>query len=91
MFVSKDVTFVKHQAYYLGEDLDASLKGEQQSWAALPLPFTSVSSSETSTLISRGFLKPYRLIYLTRQKTQATQPSLNQPNDQSDAPTIGKS
>ena len=66
MFAYKDVTFVKHQAYYLGGDLDSSPKGEEQSWAVLPLPFTSVSSSETSALISRGFLESYRLIYLTR-------------------------
>ena len=66
MLVSKDVTFVKHQAYYLRGDLHVSLKGEEKSLDVLPLPFTSLSSSEKFALTSRGFLKSYRLIYLTR-------------------------
>ena len=66
MLVSKDVTFVEHQVDYLRGDLHASLKGEEKSWDVLPLSFTSLSSSETFALTSRGFLKSYRLIYLTR-------------------------
>lgn len=68
------------------ENSDASLKGEQRSWDALTLLFTSVSLFETSAPTSRGLLEPYRLVYL-RKKTWPMQPPVDQPNDQSNAPT----
>ena len=40
-------------------------------------------------ILSRGFLKPYGLVYSRRKKTKLTQPPLDQPNDQLDAPRMG--
>ena len=57
MFVSIDVIFVEEDyAYYLRGYLDASLKGGEKSWDVLPLPSTSISSSETIAPTSRAFL-----------------------------------
>ena len=87
MFVSIDVIFVEEDyAYYLRGYLDASLKGGEKSWDVLPLPSTSISSSETIAPTSRAFLQPYKLVYSKREKTR---PLLDQPNAQSNAPTAG--